>query len=127
MILRRVIVNRVRAAVGRFDAEIVAQKVARDEVAESAVAAAVIEARLDVAVTAAVDGDRPRPGARMPLFVVRSMMPAVRSPYSAGSAPVIRLIEEISRGSSDCPKTLMPSGRMMPFRRYCRPLCSPRT
>ncbi len=67
------------------------------------------------------------PGRSIPLRVVKSMIPAVRSPYSAGSAPVIRLIEEINRGSRDCPKTLIPSGRMIPLRRYCRPLCSPRT
>ncbi len=49
-------------------------------------------------------------------------MPAVRRPYSAGNAPVIRLSEEISRGLKVWLKTLMPSGRMMPLMRYCRSL-----
>ena len=55
MILRGVIMIRARAPVGRFDAEIVAQKVAGDEVVESAFAAAVIETRLDRSMAAAVN------------------------------------------------------------------------
>ena len=55
------------------------------------------------------------------------MMPAVRRPYSAGSAPVINFKEEISHGLNVWLKTLMPSGRMMPFNRYCRSLWSART
>ena len=51
------------------------------------------------------------PGACRPLLVVMSMMPAVSSPYSAGNAPVTRLIEEIRRGSRVCPNTAMPSGQ----------------
>ena len=43
------------------------------------------------------------------------MIPAVRRPYSAGSAPVTRLIEAMKRGSNDWPKTLIPSGRITPF------------
>ena len=58
VILRGVIVDRIRAAVGRLDAQVVAQKVAGDEVAEGSRAAAVVEARLNRAVAAAVHGDR---------------------------------------------------------------------
>src|SRR5882757_6831152 len=55
MMLRGVIVIRARAAVRRLDAEIVAQKVRRNEIVESAGAAAVVEARLDRSVAASVN------------------------------------------------------------------------
>src|SRR5450432_3901935 len=58
MILRGVIMIRARAAVGRLDAEIIAQKVPGDEVVESAFAAAVVKARLDCAMAAAVNRHR---------------------------------------------------------------------
>ena len=54
VILRGVIVDGIRAAVRRLDAEVIAQKIARDEVAEGSGTAAVAEARLDLAVAAAV-------------------------------------------------------------------------
>ena len=66
--------------------------------------------------------DTAPPGSSVPLLVLMSMMPAVRRPYSEGNAPVISFSEEISRGLSDCPNALMPSGRMMPLSRYCRSL-----
>ena len=56
VILRGVIVDGIRAAVRRLDAEVVAQKIARNEVAVGSGATAVAEARLDLAVTAAVQG-----------------------------------------------------------------------
>ena len=58
------------------------------------------------------------PVSSAPLLVVMSMMPAVRSPNSAGNAPVTSFMFSTSRGLSVCPKKLMPSGRMMPSRRY---------
>src|SRR5471032_493170 len=58
MILRRVIMDWVRAAVGRLDAEIIAQKIAGDQVTEGPGSAAINETGFDLAVAAAVDGHR---------------------------------------------------------------------
>ena len=58
VILRRVIVNRIGAAVWRLDAQIVTQHVAGNEVVQIAGVAAVVEARLEGAMAAAVDRDR---------------------------------------------------------------------
>ena len=48
------------------------------------------------------------------------MIPAVRSPYCAGSAPVSSENFSINRGDNVCPKPDSPSGRMVPLIRYCR-------
>src|SRR6202044_724397 len=58
VILRGVVVDGIGAAVRRFDAQIVAQKIARDEVAVLPGAAAIVEAGLDLFMAAAVDRDR---------------------------------------------------------------------
>ena len=53
-----------------------------------------------------------------PSLVLISMTPAVRRPYSAGSAPVSRLIDWAKRGLSICQKPVMRSGSWTPFIRY---------
>ncbi len=58
MILGRVIVLGIGAPVRRFDAQIVAQDVARHEIVEVARGAAIVETRGEGAVAAAVQGDR---------------------------------------------------------------------
>jgi hypothetical protein len=49
--------DRIDAAVGRLDAEVVAQEIGGDVIAQRARTAAVDEARFDLAVAAAVDRD----------------------------------------------------------------------
>ncbi len=55
VILRGVVVEGVRPAIRRFDAEIVAQEVSRHEVVEVTYRATVEEARLDVAMASAIE------------------------------------------------------------------------
>ena len=49
-------------------------------------------------------------------------MPVVRSPYSAGSAPVTSETDAASRGLNPpfCPNSVAPSGSATPLMRYCR-------
>ncbi|MBW8760357.1 MAG: hypothetical protein JF586_22435 [Burkholderiales bacterium] len=59
MVLVRVIVQRIRAAVRRLHAEVARKRISRDEVVHVARAARVVDAGLDGAVAAAVDRDGP--------------------------------------------------------------------
>ena len=67
------------------------------------------------------------PGSVRPDFRVMSMMPAVRKPYCAGSAPVISDILLAYCVASALVNSDMPSGSCTPSRRYCRLPWSPRT
>ena len=58
MRLPGVVMKGIGAAVGRLDAEIAVQEIARDEVVEVSRRAAVVEARVDLAVAAAVERNR---------------------------------------------------------------------
>ena len=83
--------------------QIIAKERAGHEVVEAPFATTVIEAGLHCTVTATIEGHRTaRIDHAAP--VLRSMMPAVRRPYSAGNAPVTRVSEEIRRGSRRLPE-----------------------
>src|SRR3974390_3248426 len=56
-----------------------------------------------------------------------STMPAVRRPYCAGRAPVIRLKLPRKLESRNCPNAAGPSGSRMPLMRYDTLACSLRT
>src|SRR5258708_611320 len=58
MVLGGVVVTRVRPAVRRLDAAVIAQKTPGDKVAESPCPSSVVEARLDGTVAAAIQRDR---------------------------------------------------------------------
>ena len=60
-------------------------------------------------------------------LVWMSRTPAVRRPYCAGNAPVIKARLPTMPVSMICPNAPTPSGSMMPLMRYCRLACSLRT
>ena len=74
--------------------------------------------RLKRRLLPAVKSEGYRPGARVPVLVLMSTMPAVRNPYRRQGAGTGHGIGEA--GPQRLAKSLMPSGRMTPLRRYCR-------
>jgi len=82
-------------------------------------------AGLDVVVAATVNADRAAVVER-PLLVVTSMMPAVRRPYSAGSAPVISSTLPAIRGLQRLAEDAEALREDDPVQPVLSPLCSPR-